>query len=36
MPLLERKCPYCAHGRIVYDKRRNRMVCNDCAETFSP
>ena len=34
--LLEGKCPLCAHGRIVYDKRTNRMVCNDCRETFSP
>lgn len=34
--LLEGKCPLCAHGRIVYDRRTGKMVCNDCRETFSP
>jgi ribosomal protein S27E len=34
--LLEGKCPKCAHGRIVYEKRSNRMVCNDCGERYSP
>jgi ribosomal protein S27E len=34
--LMEGKCPLCAHGRIVYDKRSDKMRCNDCGEAFSP
>jgi ribosomal protein S27E len=34
--LMEGKCPLCAHGYIVYDRRKAKMTCNDCRETFSP